>query len=248
MQDQSQEPSTELADKSNTDGLSLLMIGDPKQAIYAFRGADIHTYIQARAQTKDHYNLDTNYRSSRNMIVGVNALFENRDDAFISEAIPFEPVQPSAFADKKVFIERANDSSALKIKLLSEDPDKGLNKTTARKRLAEDAAAEICRLLTESQAGECTISGAPLKAKDIAVLVRDRNEAAVIKKSLYNRQIGAVFLSRDSVFNTLEAREMALILHALATPKDERALRSALATSLLGYDALSIHTLSLIHI
>ena len=246
MQEQSQghlqEPSTELADKSETDNLSLLMIGDPKQAIYAFRGADIHTYIQARAQTKDHYSLDTNYRSSRNMILGVNALFENRDDAFISEAIPFEPVQPSPFADKKVFIERANDASALKIKLLSEDPDKGLNKTTARKRLAEDAAAEICRLLTESQAGECTISGTPLKAKDIAVLVRDRNEAAVIKKSLSNRQIGAVFLSRDSVFNTLEAREMALILHALATPKDERALRSALATSLLGYDALSIHT------
>lgn len=246
MQEQSQGhlqgSSTELADKSETDNLSLLMIGDPKQAIYAFRGADIHTYIQARAQTKDHYNLDTNYRSSRNMILGVNALFQNRDDAFISEAIPFEPVQPSPFADKKVFVERANDSSALKIKLLSEDPDKGLNKTTARKRLAEDAAAEICRLLTESQAGECTISGTPLIAKDIAVLVRDRNEAAVIKKSLSNRQIGAVFLSRDSVFNTLEAREMALILHALATPKDERALRSALATSLLGYDALSIHT------
>lgn len=238
---QMQEQQTEPTDKSAADNLSLLMIGDPKQAIYAFRGADIHTYIQARAQTKDHYNLDTNYRSSRNMIVGVNALFENRDDAFISEAIPFEPVQPSVFADKKTFIERANDASALKIKLLSEDPEKGLNKTTARKRLAEDAAAEICRLLTESQSGECTISGEPLKAKDIAVLVRDRNEAAVIKQSLYNRQIGAVFLSRDSVFNTLEAREMALILHALATPKDERALRSALATSLLGYDALSIH-------
>ncbi len=224
-----------------SNDLSLLMIGDPKQAIYAFRGADIHTYIQAREQTSEHYSLDTNYRSSRNMIVGVNTLFENRDDPFISEAIPFESVQPSPFADKKVFVEHANEPSALKIKLLSEDPEKGLNKTTARKRLAEDAAAEICRLLTESQAGQCTISGAPLKAKDIAVLVRDRNEAAVIKQSLSNRQIGAVFLSRDSVFNTLEAREMALVLHALATPKDERALRSALATSLLGYNALAIH-------
>ncbi|WP_064792110.1 exodeoxyribonuclease V subunit beta [Shewanella woodyi] len=228
--------------KAGADNLSLLMIGDPKQAIYAFRGADIHTYIQARSQTQDHYNLDTNYRSSRNMIVGVNALFENRDDPFISQAIPFEPVHPSPFADKKVFIENGGDDSALKIKLLSEDPEKGLNKTTARKRLAEDAAAEICRLLTQSQAGECSISGQPLKAKDIAVLVRDRNEAAVIKQSLSDRQIGAVFLSRDSVFNTLEAREMALILHALATPKDERALRSALATSLLGFDALSIHS------
>ncbi|AQS36401.1 DNA helicase/exodeoxyribonuclease V, beta subunit [Shewanella psychrophila] len=221
--------------------VSLLMIGDPKQAIYAFRGADIHTYIQAREQTKQHYSLGTNYRSSRNMVLSVNALFENRDDPFISDAIPFESVQPSSFADKKIFIEKSADTSALKIKLLSEDPEKGLNKASARKRLAEDAAAEIARLLTESQAGQCSISGKALKAQDIAVLVRDRNEAAVIRESLSQRQIGSVFLSRDSVFNTLEARELALILHALATPKDERALRSALATSLLGYNATSIH-------
>ncbi|WP_299794384.1 exodeoxyribonuclease V subunit beta [uncultured Shewanella sp.] len=231
----------EAAAESSSKGLSLLMIGDPKQAIYAFRGADIHTYIEAREQTPQHYNLDTNYRSSRNMILAVNALFENRDDAFISDAIPFEPVQPSPFAADKLLVEKHEDPAALKIKLLSEDPEKGLNKTSARKQLAEDAAAEIARLLSESQSGDCTISGIPLKAKDIAVLVRDRNEAAVVRESLSSRQIGAVFLSRDSVFNTLEAREMALVLHALATPKDERALRSALATSLLGYNAQAIH-------
>ncbi|WP_152829911.1 exodeoxyribonuclease V subunit beta [Shewanella sp. YLB-07] len=227
--------------KPTSKGVSLLMIGDPKQAIYAFRGADIHTYIQAREQTEQHYSLGTNYRSSRNMVLSVNALFENRDDPFINEAIVFESVQPSPFADKKIFVEQNRDTSALKIKLLSEDPDKGLNKASARKRLAEDAAAEITRLLTESQQGQCSISGKALKAQDIAVLVRDRNEAGVIRESLSQRHIGSVFLSRDSVFNTLEARELALVLHALATPKDERALRSALATSLLGYDAVAIH-------
>lgn len=221
--------------------LSILMIGDPKQAIYAFRGADIHTYIQAREHTKEHYNLDTNYRSSHKMVMSVNALFENHNAPFISTDIPFKPVQSSPSANNKKFVDRSHKASALKIKLLSEDPDKGLNKTTARKRLAEDAAAEICRLLTESRLNECTIDGIALKAKDIAVLVRDRNEAAVIKQSLSDRKIGAVFLSRDSVFNTLEARELALVLYALATPKDEHALRSALATSLLGYDAVSIH-------
>ncbi|MEI6858243.1 MAG: exodeoxyribonuclease V subunit beta [Shewanella sp.] len=221
--------------------LSLLMIGDPKQAIYAFRGADIHTYIQAREQTKQHYSLGTNYRSSRNMVLSVNALFENRTNPFISDAIPFESVQPSSFADNKIFVEQSADTSALKIKLLSEKPEKGLNKASARKRLAEDAAAEITRLLTESQNGQCCISGKALKAQDIAVLVRDRNEATVIRQSLSQRQIGSVFLSRDSVFKTLEARELALVLYALATPKDERALRSALATSLLGYRAASIH-------
>ena len=65
--------------------------------------------------------------------------------------------------------------------------------------------------------------------------MRDRNEAAVMKAELSARKIGAVFLSRDSVFNTIEAREMAILLYALATPKNERAIRAALATELVGF-------------
>lgn len=229
--------------KSNS--VSLLMIGDPKQAIYAFRGADIHTYIAAREQTQEHYNLDTNYRSSHNMILAINALFNSCDNPFISDAIPFETVNPSPYATDKRFIdshtEPKNDSSALKLKLLSEDPEKGLNKATAQTQLAEDAASEIERLLNEAQSGQCTIDGKPLKAKDIAILVRNRHEADIIKRSLSSRQIGAIFLSRDSVFNTTEAREVAIIIIALANPKDEQAIRAALATSLLGFSAESIH-------
>ncbi|QQX82221.1 exodeoxyribonuclease V subunit beta [Shewanella sp. KX20019] len=223
------------------DELSLLMIGDPKQAIYAFRGADIHTYIHAREQTAKHYNLDTNYRSNKQMVDAVNCIFEHRDDPFISSSIPFEPVKAASFADKKVLQESKTDKSALRLRILSEDPEKGLNKTTARQLLASDVADEITRLLTEAQQGLCTIADTPLKAKDIAVLVRDRHEANVIKQALEQRQVGSVFLSRDSVFDTIEAREMLLILYAMADPKDERALRSALATSLLGYSAEEIH-------
>ncbi|MCE9678827.1 exodeoxyribonuclease V subunit beta [Shewanella sp. AS1] len=224
---------------------SLLMIGDPKQAIYAFRGADINTYIAARSQTAHHYSLDTNYRSSRNMVAGVNRLFSQHADPFISQAIPFEPVSPSPFADNKRLIEQTDNPSALRIKLLGEDPELGLNKTTARKLLAQDSCNEIARLLSESQKGHCFNGDKPLKAKDIAVLVRDRNEAAFIKDALSERQIGAVFLSRDSVFSTLEAREMALVLIAIANPKDERALRSAMATELLGYSAEAINQFNL---
>ncbi|PKG58884.1 exodeoxyribonuclease V subunit beta [Shewanella sp. GutDb-MelDb] len=223
------------------DSLSLLMIGDPKQAIYAFRGADIHTYIHAREQTEKHYNLDTNYRSNRQMVDAVNCIFEHRDDPFISASIPFEPVKAASFADTKVLQESKTDKSALRLRILSEDPEKGLNKTTARQLLSSDVADEITRLLIEAQQGLCAIGNATLKAKDIAVLVRDRHEANVIKKALELRQVGSVFLSRDSVFDTIEAREMLLILYAMADPKDERALRSALATSLLGYSAEEIH-------
>ncbi|MCG9722555.1 exodeoxyribonuclease V subunit beta [Shewanella sp. Isolate7] len=225
--------------------LGLLMIGDPKQAIYAFRGADIHTYIHARGQTENHYSLDTNYRSSRAMVEAVNQLFSRSDDPFISQAIPFEIIKPSPMAAEKRLTEKVPQSSALRLKLLSEDPNTGLNKASARSQLAEDAANEIARLLNEAERGECLIKDRPLKAKDIAVLVRDRNEAAYIKSALSSRNIGAVFLSRDSVFDTLVARELALVLLAIANPKDERALRGAMATALLGYDAQAIHGFNL---
>ena len=227
--------------------LSLLMIGDPKQAIYAFRGADIYTYIAARQQTQAHYNLDTNYRSSSSLVAGVNQLFSQHTNPFINNEIPFDLVKTPSSATHKVLKEATKRKDTLRIKLLAEDSDIGLNKATARQKLASDAASEIKRLLTESQQGHCGIQTAknepdePLIAKHIAVLVRDRNEAAIMQAELSARQIGAVFLSRDSVFNTLEAREMAILLHALATPKNERAIRAALATELVGFSALQIH-------
>ncbi|GGM94661.1 exodeoxyribonuclease V subunit beta [Shewanella xiamenensis] len=233
--------STAVEPKARTDSkLSLLMIGDPKQAIYAFRGADIYTYIEARRQTQAHYFLDTNYRSSRNLVTGVNHLFAQHPNPFISQSIPFDPVKTPASAAAKQLVESTANSAALRLKLLREG-ETGLNKASARQTLAEDTAAEITRLLTEAANGQCHTPKGPLIAKDIAILVRDRNEAAVMKTALSKRQIGAVFLSRDSVFDTVEAREMALILRALASPKDERALRSALATALLGYSAKQIH-------
>lgn len=232
--------STIYQQQTQLDSLSLLMIGDPKQAIYAFRGADIHTYIHARKQTKAHYNLETNYRSSTALVNGVNQLFSQHQDPFISDAIPYDVVDTPASADNKKLTEATEDKSALRIKLLGEG-ESGLNKTTARHLLANDAASEIKRLLTEAQTEQCHMNGKALIAKDIAVLVRDKNEASVMKQALSERNIGAVFLSRDSVFNTQEAFELAIILRAIANPKDERCLRAALATELMGYSAQQIH-------
>ncbi|WP_299495298.1 exodeoxyribonuclease V subunit beta [uncultured Shewanella sp.] len=237
------------------DHIGLLMIGDPKQAIYAFRGADIHTYIDARQQITEHYSLDTNYRSSQAMVDAVNRVFSHQDNAFMSQSIPFEAVNTADSKGEKVLLDTYQQpphldgprsaSSALRIQLLSEDPEKGLNKVTAREQLAQDSAEEIARLLNGAQQNECVIEHRTLIAKDIAILVRDKNEAGVMKKALEQRQIGAVFLSRDSVYDTLEAREMAIVLHAMALPKNEQALRSAMATQLLGYSCEQIHTFNL---
>lgn len=72
---------------------ALLLIGDPKQAIYAFRGADIFTYMKARSEVSAHYTLDTNWRSAPGMVNSVNKLFSQMDDAFMFRDIPFNPVK-----------------------------------------------------------------------------------------------------------------------------------------------------------
>lgn len=72
---------------------ALLLIGDPKQAIYAFRGADIFTYMKARSEVSAHYTLDTNWRSAPGMVNSVNRLFGLMDDAFMFREIPFQPVK-----------------------------------------------------------------------------------------------------------------------------------------------------------
>ncbi|MFQ6372428.1 exodeoxyribonuclease V subunit beta [Shewanella sp. YIC-542] len=218
----------------------LLMIGDPKQAIYGFRGGDIHTYLAARTQTHGQYTLGTNYRSAAAMVTAVNTLFSQHPAPFAGENIPFEAVNVPAAASEKC-LQSLGDNHALQIRLLSEDPSKGLNKDAGRQLLAEDAAEQILQLLN----GQAEIARGPqrkrLRARDIAVLVRDHVEASVMKEALSKRQIGAVFLSRDSVFATQEARELALLLQALANPRDEMALRSAMATRLLGLDIGAIH-------
>lgn len=215
----------------------LLMIGDPKQAIYAFRGGDIHTYLGARRAASAHYSLGTNYRSSRPMVDAVNRLFMARERVFLTDEIPFEPVNAADRGNKTLLIDGNAPGAALEIALLAEDPVKGLNKQTARTLMANDAAADIARLLTLAAEGRARLSdkSRPLMAKDIAVLVRDRNEAAFIKKALGERNIGAVFLSRDNVFATPEAKEMMHLLYALAHPRDEKRLRNAMATRLMGY-------------
>lgn len=230
--------SEELEFPGRTGGL--LMIGDPKQAIYGFRGGDIHTYLAARAETHGQYTLGTNYRSAEAMVSAVNTLFSQHSAPFAGETILFEVVNVPPEAKHKQ-LQSQHDNHALQIRLLSEDPNKGLNKDTGRSLLAEDAAEQILALLNEQA---IVINGGhqrPLHARDIAVLVRDHVEAAMMKDALAKRQIGAVFLSRDSVFATLEARELALILTALANPRDEMALRSAMATQLLGLSIGAIH-------
>ena len=207
---------------------ALVMIGDPKQAIYAFRGADIFTYIQARRSVSETYTLDTNWRSTSGMVDAVNQLFQFADSAFIyDEDIPFTPVKAAGKSAKKLTIQQ-HEPAALNIwHLESEEP---LNKAQYLSTFAQSTASEIDRLLS----GDASIGDRSVEGSDIAVLVRDRFEAEEIRRALAVYEHPCVYLSnQDSVFNSQEALELSLILAAVEQPQNERALKAALATEIL---------------
>lgn len=221
---------------------ALLMIGDPKQAIYGFRGADIFTYIQARRNVSAHYTLGRNWRSSGALVAAVNGLFERAKDPFIYEAdIPFLPVE--AQGKSKALRLDGETAPVLHCWQLTGQPT--FNRGDYQSKMARATAAEIHRLLTLAREGKALIGETPVKAGDIAVLVRTGAEGKLVQQELARLAIASVYLSnRESVLEQVEAREILLILHACQNPSEERSLRAALATGLFDLDAKALDELA----
>jgi len=237
-------------------GTCLLMIGDPKQAIYGFRGADIYTYLQARQGVKERtFTLGKNFRSAKTMVAAVNRVFEHsdqnsRDGAFLfgkgdTSPLPFQGVD--ANGTKRAWAINGEKQPSLVFwthESGEEDRDgnpKGMAKGSATADVAETCASEIARLLTLGQAGQAgfALPGdredlEPVAPKDIAILVNNRNEASTVRDALGRRRIKSVYLSdRDSVLTSRESKEILCWLRAFAEPRQLAYIRAALATPTL---------------
>ncbi len=242
---------------NNRADCGLFLIGDPKQAIYAFRGADIHTYLRARrAMTGRLDDLDTNFRSSQPMVDAVNRLFQQAEarsegqGAFLfregaDNPLPFSRVK--ARGREECWQVAGQTPPALTLwQLPSAEP---LANTFYRREMAARAASEITRLLVLGQQGEAGFARAgelaPLKPSDIAVLVRDGSEAQAIRGELARRGVRSVYLSdKDSVLASQEARDLLLWLRACAEPDVDRRLRAALASRSLGLELAELEQLN----
>lgn len=225
----------------NSEDSALIMVGDPKQAIYSFRGADLHTYLNARALTAGrHYNLDKNYRSTQPLVESVNSLFslaEQARGAFgfgntANTPLPFIAVQAQ---DKPWRLQLAGQPiSAVNYWLADYDPAE-FKKGAYQSLMAQACANQITLLLqqaAQSAAGFADRTGqmTPLQPADIAILVRDRHEAALIRKQLALRNVRSVYLSdNESVFQSTEAFTVWHWLRACHQLEDDNILRSALA-------------------
>ena len=226
----------------------LVLIGDPKQAIYAFLGADIFTYIRARHDTPEanRSTMATNFRSTPAMVDAVNILFGRRQDAFIFHAdIPFHPVQATPNRAQPLLVD-GQSASPLNALLLDSSrlavgPGKAINKDKATQASAAFCADEIRTLLELAAAGRAKLGDRALTAGDIAILAPTHTTAEAMRQALRIRGLQSVSLLQQSVFATDEARQLTLVLTALLDLSDATGVRAGLATDLFGLDAAHLH-------
>ncbi|MBQ0131947.1 MAG: UvrD-helicase domain-containing protein, partial [Comamonas sp.] len=228
---------------------ALLLIGDPKQSIYGFRGADIYSYLRARQATEGrHYVLDVNFRSTEGVVQAVNQWFVQAEqrpgvgafmfrewaDGQAHNPLPFDAVRAQGRAEHL----SSHDQPVPPMQVWWHDAQgEAVNADTLREHMAQACAEQIVQWLNDGQVGFAQ-SGQPLQRVrpcDMAVLVRNGREASAVRRQLQRRGVASVYLSdQESVFASAEARDLVYWLRAVAAPLDVRAVRAGLATGMMG--------------
>ncbi|HBX55240.1 exodeoxyribonuclease V subunit beta [Pseudomonas sp. UBA2684] len=220
----------------------LCFVGDPKQAIYAFRGADLATYLKARAEAARQYSLATNHRSTPELIAALNQLFR-RPMPFAEKGLDYPQVGASQRARPQLVLPSVEAETDAPLALVWLD-DEHLGKGEAGALVARDTARRIAAVLSASSRGEAyfeqTGERTPLKGGDIAVLVASHRQASEVAAELATRGVPSVRRGKENVWHSEEAGELAAVLAAYAEPGREGALRYALASRLLGRSAADL--------
>jgi exodeoxyribonuclease V beta subunit len=231
---------------------ALFVIGDPKQAIYGFRGGDVETYLAAQADAVAAPPLSHNFRSRPSVLRAIEALYAQAGDAaFVDERIRFHPVAPGGTRHDDDFQRHGTAAPALTVWQApspAPGPDgklKPWDAGTSRELATAACVAAIHGVLVEARSGAATIAGRPVRPGDIAVLVRTHRDATRIRQALAEVGIPAVAAGKLSLFATPEARELHALLRTLMHGADDGHLRTALSTVLLGVDATGIAALEI---
>jgi exodeoxyribonuclease V beta subunit len=226
-------------DQMSRERGALVMIGDPKQAIYSFRGGDIAAYLRASAQASQRYSLTTNHRSSRALVEALNAWYGHTEGGFDHPQIRYQPVTPAGKADNQPYTVNGEPvERPLVIHPFRGDAtDKKNSPLSALGSLEslalDDCANRIAELLSDPQQ---RIGDQRVTPGDIAVLLSTNSQIVALRTRLIARGVPCVGSGRGNIFAGEVARELELILYAVLHPDDDQAVRGALATALLGID------------
>lgn len=210
-------------------GLPLYLVGDPKQAIYSFRGADIFTYLRARQHADGRYTLGTNRRSVPALVAAVTGIFSCHANPFLLSDLRYADVDAVEPATALSMAE-----PPLHCWLLPANEGKALTKEAAHRFSVATTVTEIVRLLQGAAEGEIRIGEQPLRPGDIAVLVPKHRDGRAIVDALAAAGVSSVIRSQDSVFASDEASEMLSLLDAVAEPGREGLVKAAFLGTLMG--------------
>ncbi len=218
---------------------ALFMIGDPKQAIYSFRGADVFAYLSAARSVSDERRstMATNYRSAPALVEAVNRVFSANPLPFFFTEIGYPQVEARADATQDLELPTAEHPAPLQFRLIRRAPgERTLDRRIKTHHLPRIVAAEISRLLN----GGARIRGRALTPRDFAVLTRTNQEAFDVQRALHELSVPAVVLGDRSVYEYGEASDLEMLLSAIVEPANSRTLRAALLTDLIGLRASAL--------
>lgn len=217
----------------------LFLIGDPKQSVYRFRGADIFTYLAAAEQAEQRFTLQYNYRSAPEVLNGVNTLFTMNPTPFIYRNISYAPVKYRDTTNERDFIVAGENRTGCTLWFFDKEQF-AQAASRPEDHVTTITAQEITRLCSLGAKNQSFIGTTPLLPSSIAVLVRTNREAIRIQESLAEYGVPAVIESGCSVFDSIEATDLWRVMLAVLHPGHENLLRAALTTSLFGFNALKI--------
>lgn len=235
--------------RAAADGFGLYLIGDPKQAIYQFRGADVFAYLAARnaVPPAQRHTLTTNQRSTGRLVRAVNALFGRHPRPFVLDApgqeIAFYEVAAAGRTEKKPLQVDGEALAALEVWWLARDEKTKISKESAGEQALAATAARVAQLLALGAQGRARVGEAALAGRHIGILVNTNRQAAAVQAALRRAGVDSVCLREDSVYASAEAAALERILEAALDPAAGGALRAALATPLLGATAADIAAL-----
>jgi len=219
------------------DEVPLFMIGDPKQAIYSFRGADIFAYLAAKDDipAARQFTMDRNWRSTPQLVDAVNLLFSRQPlRPLLFAGLDYPPV--TAAGREQPLLAGERDAAPLQLWFMGreEGSSKPLELGRSRRQIVVAVADEVAALLADAAQGRATVAAAPLAPADIAVIVRSHGQARLFQEELAGRGIAAVVRSNASIFAAAEAHDLCTLLGAVVEPAREVKVRTALVTTLLG--------------
>ena len=217
----------------------LFLIGDPKQAIYGFRGADLFTYLKASRQAGHAYTLKENWRSESGLVRAVNTVFAESPRPFVFEHIDFHPVEAKGEADQQPLKVNGERQPALRLWFWRRG-HKALTMEAAQQTLPAVVASEVVALLN----GPTILGDRRLLPGDIAVLVPRNRQAQLLQEALGKLKVPSVLYTTASLFESREVVEMQRVLAAIADPTRESELLAALGTDLLGLTGAQLEGLA----